>query len=366
MLKYFFAAFLGLPLAGLAAAQSGGNDTLRARFTETKKEKVKGKDVEETRTIVDTRTGEVKDAPGGITFTDSSGKTIAISARDIVFVYYGKLAGVDDNTRRELPNIDNEGGQKALDFYVKLQKDTLTASDERTRRFLESRIAYWTARQTDVLAGDEFKKAAPAAIDKLVNFARSYPKAWESWGAMLMAARMQTELGKHNDAASTFVALGRTEGLAADLRNDAKLGELEANLRSGAALLNNAAAVKLDNPNESQKERFEIVQLALAAQKNRSDSAKLKADAKALADRIELCKEPANRAAGHNLLGEVYLQAKLPAEARWQFLWVEAVDNGDRDELVKALGRLAEVFETLGDKDRSALYRDKFLKAKSL
>ncbi len=58
--------------------------------------------------------------------------------------------------------------------------------------------------------------------------------------------------------------------------------------------------------------------------------------------------------------------ANLPRDARWQFLWVEAVYNQDHEEVVKALARLVEVFEKLGDKEHASQYREKLLKAKGL
>jgi hypothetical protein len=85
---------------------------------------------------------------------------------------------------------------------------------------------------------------------------------------------------------------------------------------------------------------------------------------KAVEDVIAKAADPGVRAVAHNALGEYYLTHNRPRDAMWQFLWVETVYNQDRDEVVKAVGRLAAVFDKLGDKDRAEAYREKLPRVK--
>jgi hypothetical protein len=71
------------------------------------------------------------------------------------------------------------------------------------------------------------------------------------------------------------------------------------------------------------------------------------------------------RGAARNALGEYYLMHDRPRDAMWEFLWVETVWNQDRDETVKAVRRLTEVFDKLGDKERSDAYREKLPRVKA-
>jgi hypothetical protein len=58
-------------------------------------------------------------------------------------------------------------------------------------------------------------------------------------------------------------------------------------------------------------------------------------------------------ALAHNALGENLFNAKKFAEARWEFLWVDAVYNQDKAQHAKALYFLWKTFEQLSDGDRA-------------
>ena len=48
----------------------------------------------------------------------------------------------------------------------------------------------------------------------------------------------------------------------------------------------------------------------------------------------------------------------------WEFLNVEVVYNQDKDEVTKAMRRLVEIFDAVGDKDRADQYREKLRKVR--
>src|SRR5207247_7081494 len=59
------------------------------------------------------------------------------------------------------------------------------------------------------------------------------------------------------------------------------------------------------------------------------------------------------KAIAHNTLGECFFKAGKFQEAKWEFLWVDAVFNQDRSQNAKALYYLWKTFEQLNDTERS-------------
>jgi hypothetical protein len=74
---------------------------------------------------------------------------------------------------------------------------------------------------------------------------------------------------------------------------------------------------------------------------------------------MDKTKDPTVHATGFALRGELYLAAGKPRDAMWEFLWVETVMNQDRDEVFKALVRLADIFEAEPNEEKGRFYRDK-------
>ena len=71
------------------------------------------------------------------------------------------------------------------------------------------------------------------------------------------------------------------------------------------------------------------------------------------------------RATAFSALGELYLIANKPREAMWEFLWVETVYNADKDEALKAMCRLVEVFKAQMDEERPKAYRERIRRFRS-
>lgn len=339
----------------LAYTQSGGvEDTVRYH--------------NRAKQSIESKTGTLKETAAGIEVT-VSGKKLVISPSDIISVAYGKLAGVDDKIRQELVQIENHAADEVFAKYSEVLKAATTGgSDDKSKRFLEFKLAMAGARLADTKVGDEFKTEAKAAIDRLITVARSYNKSWEVWPATRTCARLQAELGKYNEAASTLATLAKVDGLPVELRNEAKIAEAEVLFRSGAAISAEPAVDalgKVSGLTGAQKERLAVLQAVMQGAKSRTDAMKVAAAAISVQGLIDRMSDPVAKAAAHNLLGELYLMAKTPQEAKWQFLWVEAVYNQDRDEVVKALHRLSELFDAQDKKEMADTYREKLLKLKS-
>lgn len=63
----------------------------------------------------------------------------------------------------------------------------------------------------------------------------------------------------------------------------------------------------------------------------------------------------------HNALGEGLFKAGKHNEALWEFLWVDAVFNQDREQHAKALYYLWKTFEQLNNQERANDCRDMLL-----
>jgi hypothetical protein len=308
--------------------------------------------------------GTVVESAGGLKITLNNKSVVDVAAPNVVFVEYGSLPGLD-KVKLDLSSAENQGAAaKAKELYAAEVKKN--PSDAKTKRYLEFREAVWTAKLVDAKIGKEFEADAPAAIAKLTGFAQEYAKknAWEVWPVSRAAARMNAELGKFSEAATIYSFLAKVDGLPADLKWDARLGEVEMLVRSGNALtsaplvdeIKKAAGFPTSGPIAEKMAVLAAVTKALSEKKAKTKPA---AEVKAIEDVIAKTTDPIVRAYGHNLLGELYLQLELPREAMWELLRVEVVDNLDHDEVVKAVWRLAECFQRQGDENRARAYREK-------
>lgn len=308
--------------------------------------------------------GTTTESAGGIKVLLNNKTTIDIAAPNIVAIEYGNLPGLD-KVKLDLNAAENQGAAaKARDLYAAEVKKNPT--DPKTKRYLEYREAYWTARIADGKSGKDFEAAAPEAIAKLTSFTQEYAKknAWEVWHTARLAARMNTELGKFSEAATLFAQLAKVENLPADLKWQARILEVEMLLRGGNALTTTPLIDEIRKDPAFPKagpiaEKLTILAAANKALSEKKPKTKPTAEVKIIEDTITKTNDPSVRAIGHNILGELYLQLDLPRNAMWELLRVEVVDNQDRDEVIKAVWRLGDCFEKLGDENRARTYREK-------
>jgi tetratricopeptide (TPR) repeat protein len=67
------------------------------------------------------------------------------------------------------------------------------------------------------------------------------------------------------------------------------------------------------------------------------------------------------KALAHNTLGECFYKANRYQEALWEFLWVDAVFNQDKQQQAKALYFLWRTFEQLNNAERAQECREALL-----
>lgn len=332
---------------------------------------------------------ELKESPAGIQVIGADKKLKqTVSPADVVRIEYTALKGVDKDAYAQANRLeagpDANPAKGAAAFADLLAKAGATA-DPRTKRVLTFRQLMLAVRTNDAEA-DEAKFAAAAAplADQLTAFARTYAKSWEFWPTTRTAARLAVELRKPADAASRMRELSDNADLAADLRTDARLAEVGYLLMSPGRAAHTALAEARKGEasmTERQKERVAILADVLALPDPEPVPANLppeEADAKAAAAAKKIrdavakveagtlgkAKDGAARAAGYNAIGEIYLRHKLDRDAMWAYLWVDVVYNQDKDEQVKALVRLIQLFKARQEDERVKQFHDRLLKAR--
>ncbi len=301
--------------------------------------------------------GEIKATPVGYQILASGSKVIPISPIDIVRVVPAELPGIEQKDLIAVGLPENaKDWEKARLGYEELKKQTKNTA-EKTRKFLDFKLATLTARTADATADDAgWKEKTEGAATLLSQYLSDHKGGWEVYPAGRTCARLQTELGQFENASRTWAKLVNNSDVPPDLRQEAHFQEVDSLIRAhrypdasarATEALKSAAA-------GGPKDRLAICQIAAKyADTNPVDGvAPIEAE-------IAKSKDPMTRAVGYEMIAELYLVAKKPREAMWALLWVEVVYNQDRDEVVKAMVRLAESFQLQGDEERAKATRDK-------
>jgi hypothetical protein len=300
--------------------------------------------------------GELKPAPAG--FQVGTGKTVVvISPLDIVRVVPGDVPPFDrKDILAQVSLEERKEWGKARDGYVEMKKSGKSGT-EKSNRFLEFKIAQTSARAADDAKDVEgWQPRAEEAAKMLDSFVVGTKTGWEAWAAVKTAAGLQVELGQFNTMADNWAKLAAAA--PGDLKNEALLNEIDAKVRGKRYDEAKGQADKLFAavPEGVLKRKLAIYQIAGAkALTDPADGAKL------IEAEIAKTQDPAIRATGYSMIGELYLAGEKPSprDAMWAFLWVEVVYNQDKDEVLTALVRLAKAFADQGDEERSKAYREK-------
>jgi hypothetical protein len=273
----------------------------------------------------------------------------------------GEMPGVDRSAILALVTSEDKKTKKDYEAarlgYSDLLKKAAGAPD-RSKRYLEYKIAQMTAKVADETPDDEgWAAQADAAVKAWDAFLAQYKTGWEAWMANRAYTRLLAELNKYDLAARAWAALAKTGELPPNLATEAALQEIDSQIRGKVGATAEVAARNLgkDAPPGATKDKLAIYESAAKAITGGDPLSGVKD----IEDRIASTKDPGVRAVGHSMRGELYLAANKPREAMWEFLWVETVYNADKDEVLRAMARLADVFKALSDEDRARAYRDK-------
>lgn len=334
--------------------------------------------------------GEIKESAGGVQVIGPDKKVKnAISAADMVRIDYGTVPGVDRTGQQAAITFEGTGDAvKAAAEYRKLIAVPGATGNPKAKRYLEFRELIWSAKVADAKTGDDFKLEGKKVADRLAVFSKANLAGWEAWTTTRLAARYYCELEEITAAADMISILGRNAALTPELRHEAKLIEagylFRGNKRADAeGLLKDLAADKDFPATGPLRERWTIFEEILKApapaperkpsepqatpEESDARTAKVKLAAAKIETLIAKSKDLAARGAGYSALGELFVRHGLWRDAMWAFLWVDVVYNQDRDEQVKAVHRLVQIFTVLkekekvgdADKDRAELYRER-------
>ncbi len=319
---------------------------------------------------------------------------VTISAADMVRIDYGAVPGVDRTG--QLAAITLESGAdaaKTLAEYRKLLTAPGATANPKSKRYLEFRELVWSAKAADAKTGDDFKLEGKKVADRLAAFSKANAASWETWSTARTAARYYCELDDSSAAADAISSLAGNAALTPELRHEARLVEVGYLIRAdkrldAEAVLKGLAADKAFPETGGLRERLgifeEVVKAPLPPAASKPGDApvpqeavdariaKVKESAAKIEALIAKAKDLQARGAGYGALGEVLVRHGLMREAMWAYLWVDVVYNQDRDEHVKAVGRLVQIFGALkekekgdGDKDRAESYRERLPRIRS-
>ncbi len=298
----------------------------------------------------------------GLSVTDSSGKLlVVVSFNDFVKFTPGELPGVDRTSI--LSRIAEEERRTKKDYEAarigyKAMLEKAATAPEKSKRYLAYKLAMMTTRVADEAADDEnWAALAAEAIKDWDQFLTDYATGWEVWSAAHTNARLLAEVGKYAEAARMWSRLAKNNDLPAELRREAAIQEIDAQIRSKSYALASTASEALlaTTAPGTIKDRLAVYAAAAKAAISGDPLSGLKE----IEAKIAATKEPIVRATGYSLIGELYLAANKPRDAMWNFLWVETVYNTDKDEVFKALNRLSELYQLQNEEDRAKAYREK-------
>ncbi len=280
-----------------------------------------------------------------------------VNPDDVLKVAIGDLPGADraqvlaNATKEE--KRDWDGARKGYEDLLKKVPPT----QDRTKRHLEFKRNLAAQRAADEL---DYEKDWAASADKCAqlwgDFFTDHKGGWELWPATRSQARIFVERGKFDDAARAWNRLAKSADMPTDAKTEAALQEIDLNVRSKSyAPAVQAAAEQLKTATGARKDRLVIYEIAAKAG---SDAKQLEGVEKIRAE-MNKTKDPNVHATGFSMMAELYLAGGKPRDAMWSFLWVETVLNQDREEVFKAVSRLATLFEAQMDEDQLKKYREK-------
>ncbi|MFO0935793.1 MAG: hypothetical protein U0798_04650 [Gemmataceae bacterium] len=343
-------------LMGSASAQPGGNSIDKAYWIDKKSGKVISME------------GTLKESASGIVISQAGKEKARFNSAEVVKVEIGDQSGFNSEDKGMLFSLENDKDfEKAARGYNLLAKKA--QNNERLRRSMEFRELMTLVKAMDAKDEAEFKVNAPSVVSRLTAFARANSKSWEAWPTTMQAARLLTELEKHDQAATLLSSLSGMPDLGNELKSEARLAEVDCLLRSsnpaaGRAAVSTLLLDKTFPESGSARERLAIYDLWSNAPPRATTPTRPEETLTKLQAALDAAKSPLARALGFQARGEVLLTSGFPRDALWEFLNVEVVYNQDKDEVRKAQRRIVEVFEAIGDKDRADQYREKLKRGK--
>jgi hypothetical protein len=311
--------------------------------------------------------GTLKFGPGGFQVVGAKDKVLAaVAPEDLIKYVPGEMPGLDRATVLGLVAMEDKGTkaeyEKAQLGYAELRKKLGAGGAEPARRYVDYKYALVSTRVADESGDDErWAESAAAAVKEWGTFLGEYKTGWELWPATQASARLLAELNKYDEAARLWARTAKVADLPADLKLEASLRALDAEIRGGghaSAVVTAGELGKAAGPGTA-KDKLAIYELAAKAAPDALAKRDYSGVVKQIEEAVAKAKDPTVRGAGYGMIGELHLMAGKPREAMWAFLWVETVYGQDKHDVLKAMCRLAEAFKAQADEDRARSYREK-------
>jgi hypothetical protein len=311
--------------------------------------------------------GTLRFGPVGFQIVPLDKKAIVtVAPNDIVKIVPGEMEGLDRGIVMAQITLEDKKTKKDYETARLGYEDMLKKGPSvpvPSKRYLEFKLALMISKIADESADDEkWSDLAGEAVKAWANYLGEYKTSWEVWPATKAYTRLLAEMNKYDEIARTWARTGKTADLPSDLKLEANLQEIDAQIRSKGFSVAKPAIEALAKaaPPGPVKEKLAIYELAA----NAAESSNYTAGVTDIEKKIGESKDPGVRGIGYGMIGELYLMAGKPRDAMWAFLWVETVYNPDRDESFKAMCRLVETFKLQGDDERAKAYRDKIRRAR--
>jgi len=295
-------------------------------------------------------TGDIKeDSVAGVKVSLDKKREESVSAPNINRITYADLPV---GLKLEYLSIPGMEDRKEFDKALKGYKDVLPKlpAGSKTKVQTEFRIAMLAAQ----IADTPVKTSEAMAL--LEDYVKNHSTTWHFSTAARTLVRLQIAAEKYKDALETLDKLSRAPGLPKELKPEIELATIDILIRDGkeAEALTKITGAMAGLPDgDLQKSRLRIYQIG--ANKTEKPDAKVTQ----LKQIIDTTPDPSLRALAFNTLGDVYRGDKKLRDAMWSYLWVDVVYNQDRSEHLKALDRLARLFEAMNDPNKSQEYKEK-------
>jgi tetratricopeptide (TPR) repeat protein len=260
------------------------------------------------------------------------------------------------DAEKEAETDDTAKRKSALALAIASYSETLkkmtreTAPQKYAARNLEYKVAILTLRQaTD-------KAATDRAIKKLQDFGRNFENSWQINIVMPAIAQAQIDAKDYKEAAKTYQEMADMAALSAEVRRDAELKVVEVSIKSGNIEQANKkldALEKKAGKNLALASRVKMTRAEVLIGQKEFDKA-----IPLLQEVVKTSSDKQTKALAHNHLGECLFKAGKYNEALWEFLWVDAVFNQDRNQHAKALYYLWKTFDQLNNAERAQECRE--------
>ncbi|MSQ93036.1 MAG: tetratricopeptide repeat protein [Gemmataceae bacterium] len=241
---------------------------------------------------------------------------------------------------------------KAMETAITKFKETLTKMNRDTQgqkyavREIEYRIAMLTVKQ---LSADQ--TTPEKAIGALQKFNKAFPDSWQLNVTMPLMAQLHMEAGEFKQAEAIFEEMSGMSEFPKSVQQEAELKVVRVSVKAGNIAQAKKKLDALEKKPGASKEFVSLVQL---------ERANILVSLKKFDEAIPILQKAVKdntdkqiKAIAHNTLGECLFKAEKYSEAVWEFLWVDAVFNQDKQQQAKSLYFLVQTFTKLGDGPRA-------------